>query len=415
MSPLQRVLRDYIQEGIASVIPWHYDNCMTQGGMASGRALNVYLDCSDTSNLSTCNNIPTKVKHFFPPRAIAQTAALASCYTRIRTGGIDGSPLSKYLFHMDDDEFITLSSTSVLHHIHHTLNVSFANRPTVSSTSNGGNRDSGKLEAVIKSSQTLTVDDAVDAQLIEKPLVWLADKTFSRYPQMTALNFIPVLGIDCSPGTDQWSDGDCKGNDKNKREKVKKRNEATRDGEIHRHLAIREEANNIVKETIGEIKRSHVRALRMSKLTHTLLDKPYIGKLLMRTDMVEMFFVHYLTLLNPKVLKNPANQDGYLATMLDLHPAVAALTHIRQGYWSSPKGGDIFGESLPVIQHRNYSQCTLSYGYYTNITSLKQSQSWFIDREAEYPVVLIDSKTKLLVRQKIKDRIVKSRKTGNPM
>lgn len=41
-------------------------------------------------------------QHFFPPKAIAQSAALASCLSRFRY-------TSRYIAHIDDDEFFFLS------------------------------------------------------------------------------------------------------------------------------------------------------------------------------------------------------------------------------------------------------------------------------------------------------------------
>lgn len=84
---LLEVLSDYIREGVVVVISWMYENCVK--GMASGRYV-IYTD-------------PTEgLVAFRPPRAIAHTAALASCYSRFRKK-------SRYMMHIDDDEFVALS------------------------------------------------------------------------------------------------------------------------------------------------------------------------------------------------------------------------------------------------------------------------------------------------------------------
>ena len=86
---LLKALSDYIREGVVLVVPWMYENCVR--GMGSGRYV-MYRDPNEG------------VVAFRPPRAIAHSAALASCYSRFRKK-------SRYMMHIDDDEFITLSPT----------------------------------------------------------------------------------------------------------------------------------------------------------------------------------------------------------------------------------------------------------------------------------------------------------------
>jgi len=64
-SQLGAVLADYVHSGLLTVVRWPYENCVR--GMGSGRKVTV-----------------TQPFHavFAPPRAIAQTGALASCYSR---------------------------------------------------------------------------------------------------------------------------------------------------------------------------------------------------------------------------------------------------------------------------------------------------------------------------------------------
>ena len=86
---LPLALQDFIAEGRVTVVPWPYRNCV-RSGMSSGRWFG-WRESSD-QNLSW----------FQPPTAIAQTAALDSCYLRFKH-------TSKYMAHVDDDEFISFS------------------------------------------------------------------------------------------------------------------------------------------------------------------------------------------------------------------------------------------------------------------------------------------------------------------
>jgi hypothetical protein len=83
---LAQALSDYVKEGIVSIIPWPYMNCvrdMAGGRWSSYRKKREYLI-------------------FKSPRAISQHAALASCYSRFRHTSI-------YMTHIDDDEFLVYS------------------------------------------------------------------------------------------------------------------------------------------------------------------------------------------------------------------------------------------------------------------------------------------------------------------
>ena len=89
---LKDVLSDYISEGIVTVVEWHYDNCAKK--FASGRQF-VHMHPSHDKGRSGQPN------GFQPPRPVAQYAALASCYGRFRRN-------SKYMAHIDEDEFLVV-------------------------------------------------------------------------------------------------------------------------------------------------------------------------------------------------------------------------------------------------------------------------------------------------------------------
>jgi hypothetical protein len=86
---LSQALQDYIDEGIVVVIPWHFMNCVRF--MASGR-------------WTSYRNRKGEKVHFKCPMAIAQQTAIASCYSRFRH-------TSKYMAHIDHDEFLVYSQS----------------------------------------------------------------------------------------------------------------------------------------------------------------------------------------------------------------------------------------------------------------------------------------------------------------
>lgn len=86
---LSVVLKDYIRDGIVTVVRWPYQNCVKN--MGSGRWINIMAQMKNSTEFSNV--------FFQPPRAVAQTAALASCFSRFKS-------TSKWMAHMDDDEFL---------------------------------------------------------------------------------------------------------------------------------------------------------------------------------------------------------------------------------------------------------------------------------------------------------------------
>ena len=82
-------LSDYVSEGVVTVVPWGYENCVR--GMGGGRFV-TWRDAEEWGQV------------FKPPKAIAQSAALASCYSRYRSH-------TEYMMHIDDDEFIAMGSS----------------------------------------------------------------------------------------------------------------------------------------------------------------------------------------------------------------------------------------------------------------------------------------------------------------
>lgn len=75
---IRSMLRYYVMKRIVTVIKWPYQNCVRN--MGSGRIIHYGF-------------------FFRPPRAISQTAALASCYSRFKH-------TTEWMIHVDDDEFM---------------------------------------------------------------------------------------------------------------------------------------------------------------------------------------------------------------------------------------------------------------------------------------------------------------------
>ena len=213
-------LSDYVLEGTVTIVPWGYQNCVK--GMASGRS------CHWASN-STGNQF------FKPPAAIAQSAALGSCYSRFKR-------FTKYMMHIDDDEFVA-------------MNLSIA-RSTERKHSGQRKKFKGALYDY-------------------------ANQIFSRNPQAAAIHFRPVGKYHC-PGIIP---------------QVKK--------EITNQES--NQSSTLLKSILPRID-----VILVSKLEYE-----YESKLLMRTDAVRMFSIHYLTQLEfPYKSYNPVLADVNEVTLL---------------------------------------------------------------------------------------------------
>lgn len=201
---LPEVLKDYIKEKIVTIIPWPYSNCVL--GMGGGRMIHA-----------------RNIGSFLPPKAIAQTAALASCYSRFKA-------TTDWMAHIDDDEFFAIDTNSL----------------------GLWNQKFTSLTQLVK--------------LIEK-----------NQPTTPAIYFQPISVMTCPPEATS-------GNDTNKN--------STSDWR-------KDDANyRIAGSTRGRHKTSTSNILPRFGRVHTArLAHPYEGKLIMRTEAVGMFYIHYLTYL----------------------------------------------------------------------------------------------------------------------
>jgi hypothetical protein len=97
------LLQDYILNGTVTLVPWPFANCV-KGGGSSGRWTSFYDP--DRINPNPAPGTSSHLFHLHPPNRITQSAAVASCYLRFRH-------LTKYMAHIDDDEFLAIHPDAV--------------------------------------------------------------------------------------------------------------------------------------------------------------------------------------------------------------------------------------------------------------------------------------------------------------
>jgi hypothetical protein len=207
MARFRKVLKTFIEDGTVTFVPWPYENCVK--GMASGR----YVQFDDPIDMR--NDSYTL---FFPPKPIAQTTALASCYSRYKRS-------SNYIMHIDVDEFVMLSPG-----------------------------------------------------LVSMTLPEFIDRSFNRYPLSPAINILPVIATDCSQVAIT----------KNKRfDSLKHTYVVDKDGKFKKYRLPMEQFSGPLSPLP-----------RLGTFQYVRLGASFESKLIMRTNAVRMFFVHYITELN---------------------------------------------------------------------------------------------------------------------
>jgi adenylate kinase family enzyme len=243
-SRLNGALTKYIDMGLVTLIHWPYSNCVK--GMASGR----WMQWNDTSN---------HLIYFRPPKAIAQSGALASCYSRYRK-------TSKYMVHIDDDEFIAL------------------NRSKQSKSSPG------------------------------ESLLQFVNEVFLKHPNKIAIGFRPVSKVYC-PAKNKGKRSD-------------------------------------IQETSSLLP-------RIGRWKHTECGKKFEQKLIMKTDSVRMFYIHYLSQVESRL------GDSNKHTILLANITDVVLLHYRVPQDIS---GDVFGGQIvnAVIKEDRCSQYLLETGHEDN-------------------------------------------------
>lgn len=252
---LHNTLSDYISEKNVTIVSWPYDSCVD--GMASGRWLH-WMD----GEVST---------FFQPPRVIAQTAALASCYSRYKSS-------TEWMAHIDDDEFLSF---------------------------NFGRRYWGKrLTSLLQLVQTTTL----------------------KLPKTRAIYFKPLHVMNCPEDKAMYDF-------------------------LRNH---KDEVTNGVVEDFEELSTNKGKKGRISdvlprfgKWQTARLGVDWEGKMIMRTDAVGMFFVHYITLREPGEWDREAHQLDYFE---------GAVLHYKTLQEDS---GSIFGAYLPFEKGAVPQDCRL--------------------------------------------------------
>jgi hypothetical protein len=279
---LRMNLLDYIDEGIVTVVPWYYANCVRN--LAGGRW--------------TVYRVDGNPRFFQSPRAIAQAAALGSCYSRFKH-------TSKYMIHVDDDEFLAFSGQRL------------------------ETNSSGSLYDV-------------------------AEVVFESNPAAAAVRFEPVLFWPCNTT-----------------------------GNIERlpHNAIEAPNHNIRHvERPSPLPRLGVWDLSWRYEKHE-------AKLLMRTDAVGMFFVHYISLIEPGWESSPER------TTVTLDLMQGAVFHYK---YPASLANTLSDGQLPFTEHAFNDECHYYKGNanvgktyhaqvpYAIVTALKE----------RYQIRMADSKSK---------------------
>lgn len=247
-SKLSDVLQDYVNEGFLNIIPWPYRNCVRE--MASGRWTIWFKN--DTRF------------DFKAPYAIAQSAALASCYSRFRH-------TSKYMTHIDDDEFLVFSKSYF----------------------NGQN-------------------NSKDFNIIN-----VADKIFKENPKVAAIKFEPVQFFPCKTA----------GNKESVQSKTF------------------DYSNFGINSTSTTTSTIYSPLPRLGIWDQSELGYAYEGKLLMRTDAVNMFFIHYLSSLSYR--------------KYDLEPITLPLKALTLFHYKYPYqlSNTLLGGQLPIEPHSFMEEC----------------------------------------------------------
>lgn len=250
-------LSDYIAEGIVTIVSWPYLNCVR--GMSSGRGT-WWLEEWDQVEFT----------YFQPPRAVAQTAALASCYSRFRY-------FSRYMAHIDDDEFFAI-----------------------------------------------THEDNAEWGPALHNLPDLADKLFLQNPKAPAIRFFPVNFFDCSPLP--ITDPD-----------------STSDMELE------------VARIKQELQVHPSQLPRIRKWLYGKAGYDNEGKMILRTDSVGMYFVHYVTLVD-RYDVSYAN-DSIVQNFDDIY--MPKMKHATLFHYKEPAAvsGSIFGSRIPFERGPEAKEC----------------------------------------------------------
>ena len=223
---------------------------------------------------------------FAPPQTIALNAALSSCYARFRS-------VAKYILAIDTDEFIAFNPSAASRH-HHGRSPGF------------------------------NINRLVD----------FADSFFAAHPTLPALKFTPVLKLDCHTGSAT----------------------SLTNTNAEKNAADNTNVGSSTKASSGNSTRDRTCIEKNPRPPFVLprLDKwvyndiwrgnLHEGKLLMRTDAVRNFYVHFVTQLEPGQTWVSIREDP---SIIYVNRSIAVLMH----YKLNPKmTKDIWGSTLYISE-----------------------------------------------------------------
>jgi hypothetical protein len=237
-------LSGYVEKGLITIVPWFYENCVK--GMASGRSIEIILDDFPAWSSRYVKDNPDQKANstsFLPPKPIAQTAALGSCYSRFRH-------TSEYIMHIDVDEFVLSRETS---------------------------------------------------------LPMFAEKLFKKSPHSVALSIAPVMMVDCN-STARGGDG---------------LSQTDRKLLIQRLSRVAQAKDNLTATGAPSrpIQSRSIVLPRLGTWQYAFAGYSFEPKLIMRTDSVDNFFIHYISQVNPQ-------KKGQRPLSVD--PQKAAVFHFKE-------------------------------------------------------------------------------------
>lgn len=351
MTVLRRLLRDYIGKRLVSVIPWYWSNCAKH--MASGRY---------TIRVIQHNGSEQTIESFRPPPALAQIAALASCYSRFRY-------TSTYIAHIDDDEFLRIPAAASTVGLGKVLSAAAPAPPPAAApaplVSGGvaapvdalkGSDTTSSLRALSSSPSESSNDKTIDSNAKKVATPWLglgayADLVFSMQPKAPAIKLGPIEHTPCGLGQQQI--------DKNLADSMLSRTHSTSQSPAHAQ---------------SQSASTSVRLPRLDMWDPAHIHFAFEGKLIMRTEAVAAFHVHFITsleagpwrmthLVQPPISEaallhyRPPPQlsrDIYGAVLPIANDTLAEICQRLQGhpYWQSPEHPALHPTMLDTLRKR---------------------------------------------------------------
>ena len=221
---------------------------------------------------------------FTPPKPIAFYAALSSCYTRYRL-------FSKYIMIIDVDEFVAFN-------------------PSASKTSLHGRRQWGNK------------------------LVDFADSFFASHPTFPALKFTPVLKLNCHTGSETSGTRMASENIA----EASASSTTTKGGTGNKARG---------KACVEQHRKPSFVLPRLDRWVHNDIwrGNEYEGKLLMRTEAVRNFYIHFVTQLEPPFQRWASLRED--PASFYVNRSIAVLMHYKM---NQKRTKDIWGSVLFISE-----------------------------------------------------------------